>query len=148
MHAAELEHTTQPDQRSVAMLHCIPMHTMLFSSTGRRIHGNKAAMVHDSLEGIDWLMPYCDAVIAQLSCAATFVFKPFVSSLRSVVAAAGQSSDVSGLEHVFLEGEYPGEPYRYSCNTCTPQLPSHCAACAASNNHAKACNNAYTVWQL
>lgn len=44
MHVAELEQTTQADQRYVAMLHRSPMHTMLFSNTGRLITGNRAAV--------------------------------------------------------------------------------------------------------
>ena len=56
MHAAELEHTTQEDQRCVAMLHQFPIHAMLFSSNGRLVHGNKAAMskFHTVLEGMDF----------------------------------------------------------------------------------------------
>ena len=52
MHAIEVEQTAQTDQRCAAMLHRIPMHAMLFSSTGSLIHGNNAAMykVH-ALEG-------------------------------------------------------------------------------------------------
>ena len=53
MHAAELEQTTQTDQRCVAMLQRFPMHAMLFSSTGRLVHGNQAATtkLHNALEG-------------------------------------------------------------------------------------------------
>ena len=53
MHAAELEQTTQTDQRCVAMLHRFPLHAMLFSSTGRLVHGNQAAMTkfRNALEG-------------------------------------------------------------------------------------------------
>ena len=44
MHVAELEQTAHNDQRYVAMLHRSPMHTMLFSSIGSLITGNKAAV--------------------------------------------------------------------------------------------------------
>ena len=53
LHVAELDQTTQADQRYVAMLQRSPIHTMLFSKAGSLITANKAAMskIHKLMEG-------------------------------------------------------------------------------------------------